>query len=159
MPRPTFLEVIGPIFAQFPREQQPLFAAAAERLAAQRYRQWAQEVGNETARDDLLACAGREEEIADRVDKTHDSPTLVHEQLAREHPDLRERYWSIFDGLSRAEQFAEQAAAERLGAETWRGFAAECTSSPQESVYLACALLEEESATVLERLVADGLDA
>ena len=109
MPRPTLIEALGPIIAQYSREQLPVFAAAAERLAA-------------------------------------------------DHPDLRERYWTIFEGLELAEQFAAQAAAERTGADTWRVFAAESTGTAAEPEYLACAKLEERSADTLDRLITQGVN-
>ena len=104
MPRPTLIEALGPIIAQYSREQLPVFAAAAD------------------------------------------------------HPDLRERYWTIFEGLELAEQFAAQAAAERTGADTWRAFAAESTGTDAEPEYLACAKLEERSADTLDRLITQGVN-
>ena len=99
----------------------------------------------------------REDEIARRVDEVHDESAELHKQFEAQHPGLRERFGSIFDGFSVAEQFAQQAAAERIGAIAWRAFAAECIGTQRETVYLACALLEERSAETLDRLIADGV--
>jgi hypothetical protein len=159
MPRPTLIEALGPIIAQYSREQLPVFAAAAERLAAERYRHWARLVAGDSARAALIDCAEREEEIARRVSALHEGSAALQEQIAADHPDLRERYWTIFEGLELAEQFAAQAAAERTGAETWRAFAAECADTAAEPEYLACATLEEQSAATLDRLITQGADS
>ena len=158
MPRPTLIEALGPIIAQYSREQLPVFAAAAERLAAERYRHWAKLVASESARAALIACAEREEEIARRVSALHEGSAALQAQMAADHPDLRERYWTIFEGLELAEQFAAQAAAERTGADTWRAFAAENTGTAAKPEYLACAKLEERSADTLDRLITQGVN-
>jgi len=157
MARATIIEALGPIIARYSREQLPVFAAAAERLAAERYRHWAGRVENESAREELLACAAREEEVAARVEAMHEGSQALQVQIAADHPDLRERYWSMFEGLTLAEQFAAQATAERTGAETWRGFAADCVDSGRKDEYLICARLEERSADTLDQLLAVGV--
>jgi len=64
-------EVLARVLQRVPREQQPLLIALAERLAAERYRGWADEVGDADRKAGLLACADREEEIARRVEELY----------------------------------------------------------------------------------------
>ncbi len=154
MARTSIVEAIGPLLAHYDREEQPVFVAAGERLAAQRYRLWADEVSNGSDREALRSCATREEEIANRIDALHPCAADLHARIDRENPDLQDRYTSIFDGLSLPEQFAVQAEGERAGAATWRAFARDCTDEAHRKEYLACAQLEEQSAEILERLVA-----
>ena len=65
---PNFGELLAPQLAAVPGAALPGFLARLERGAAQRYREWAEHY-DEDARAVLLACAGREDEIADRVDR------------------------------------------------------------------------------------------
>ncbi len=154
--RPGVLEVLGPIVARFPRPEQPAFVALAERLAAKRYRGWAEQVKAPEARRALLDCADREEEIAARVEARIDGVEAIQGRIAAEHPDLAARYGDLFGDASLAEQLAIQAEAERVGAATWRAFAEDDPVSERAEEFRACARLEEESAEVLEGLVAAG---
>src|SRR5207249_1206364 len=65
---PDVAEVLRPILERVPREQQPLLIALAERMAAERYRGWAEAVarhqGNAQARETFLSCALLEEDNA-----------------------------------------------------------------------------------------------
>jgi hypothetical protein len=63
---------------------------------------------------------------------------------------------TLFAGRPLADQLRIQARGERLGAATWRAFAARETSPERRDVLLACAVLEEESAAVLESIVVAG---
>jgi hypothetical protein len=146
--------LVGPALVGLAPEQQPAIVALAERIAAGRYRAWAERVDDPAVRERLLACAAREEEIAARVEATVPDAAGVQARARADHPDLPDGYAALFAGLSLAEQWALQARAERVGAETWRGLAA--ADAERRDVYLACAGLEEESAAALETLVAEG---
>jgi hypothetical protein len=52
-------------------------------------------------------------------------------------------------------QFTIQAQGERLGAATWRAFARHTEVPSVRDTFLVCAELEEQSATVLEAILAD----
>jgi hypothetical protein len=131
---------------------QPLLLAIAERLAAERYRRWADEIGDAVLRAGLIACAAREDEIADRVEAVFPDPAGVQQRLRDAHPDLPAINRDLFAGRPLAEQFAIQAAGERLGAATWRAFAAARPDAAGREAFLACAPLEEASAVFLEKL-------
>jgi hypothetical protein len=142
--------------ARVPRERQPLLLAIAERLAADRYRGWADRATDATLRVALLACAAREEEIAGLVEALHADAGAVQRDILMANPDLHAVNHDLFAGRSLPDQFTIQARGERLGAATWRAFADHAEAPGIRDVYLACAELEETSAAVLESLLAAG---
>ena len=153
---PNVREVLAPILARVARDQQPLLVAAAERLAADRYRAWAADTADAQRRTQLLACAAREEDIARRIEALYPDAAAVQRDLVARIPELELQtiYRSLFLDRSVAQQFAIQASGERLGAATWRAFAAHAHSDEARTTFLACAELEEESAAVLESFIA-----
>jgi hypothetical protein len=152
--RTTIAEVIGPAIAKYPAEEQRVFAALAERVAAARYRAWAAEIGDEEQRDALNRCAEREEEIAQRVESLHPDAAALQEQMLKDNPDLQLQYLGLFEGLSLPDQFALQAEAELTGAAAWRAFAEGCSEPGGAETLRSCAPLEEESAAALQRIIA-----
>lgn len=153
---PTVGEVLGPIVAKVAPEQQPLLIALAERIAAGRYRAWADQAGDSARRARLLACADREEEVARRVEALFADAAEVQADLLAQFAGLEEIYRGLFDGRPVADQFTIQAQGERLGAATWRSFAQRTRDDVARKTYLDCADLEEDSAVVLEDLVRTG---
>ncbi len=149
---PNVAEILAPILERVSREQQPLLVAIAERTAAERYRGWATEPGYEAHRSQLLACAQREEEIADQIEALYPDAAAVQRDILSKTPDVEEINRGLFAGRPLSEQLTIQAQGERLGAATWRAFA-RGTSSPFRETFQACALLEEESAVVLEAIL------
>jgi hypothetical protein len=147
-------EVIAPVLAQVPREQQPLLIALAERMAAERYRGWAGQVHGAADRAQLLACAAREEEIAAKIEALDPAAAAVQRDLRAKHPELSDLNRSLFAGRPLRDQFTIQARGERLGAATWRSFAKREPGGARREALLACAELEEASALVLEALLA-----
>jgi len=147
---PDLAEVLGRVLQRVPLEQQPLLVALAERLAAERYRGWAEEDGAHAA--GLLECAAREEEIARRVEALHPDHESTTRELVARNPDLLEINRSLFAGRPLADQLALQARGERLGAATWRAFARALSDPARRDAFLACALLEEKSAAFLESI-------
>lgn len=150
--RPTIASTIGPRILALPRADQPVVVAYAERVAAGRYRAWAEAAKDPASAAALRECADREEEIARRVEAIYPNAAETQRAYLAEHTDLEAVYASIFEGQPLAVQYATQADGERLGAATWRSFAAEQQDPARREVFLACALLEEASAQVLETL-------
>jgi hypothetical protein len=117
---PLFGELLAPFLTPIPAEAKPGSLAILERGAAERYRGWADAVPE--YRDGLMACAAREDQIADRID------ALI--PIPREHQgtvdDLimpaKQAYFGVFENLSVIDQMTIQAAAERQGAQAWPGF-------------------------------------
>lgn len=147
---PNLAQVLGQLLQRLPVDKQPLLIALAERMAAQRYRQWAEQVGADAWRPQLLACAAREDEIAARVESLYPDAEAEQRSLLAGNPDLVEANRQIFAGRPLAQQFAIQAQGERLGAATWRAFARKTADEHHRDVFTACATLEEDSAVVLE---------
>lgn len=152
--KPTILGMLGPIIAAYSPEEQRLFAALAERVAAARYRDWSESVDDDAVRGVLQICAAREDEIAGRVEALHPNAAALQEQMTKDHPDLESRYRAVFEGMSLPDQFALQAEAERAGAAAWRAFAAACSDPDEAQILLGCAPLEEASADDLEKIIA-----
>jgi hypothetical protein len=150
---PDVAAILASVLARVPREQQPLVIALAERMAARRYREWARDPGGAPHAPRLLACAEREEDLASRVEGLYPDAAALQRDLLATSPDLEEINRTIFAGRPLVQQFAIQAGGERLGAATWRAFAAGGHDPQRRDVLLACAALEEENASVLEAIV------
>jgi hypothetical protein len=149
---PNLADVLARILQRIPVEHQPLAIALAERMAAERYRGWADAVGEAERRAGLLACAAREEDIARRVEALYPDAAAVQPDLLARHPELVEINRTLFAPYSLAQQFVLQARGERLGAATWRALARQAPTPAARDALLACALLEEDSAVFLESL-------
>ncbi len=119
---PNFGKLLAPHLGAVPMEAYPYLLSELERTAAERYRGWAQAVP-EHARG-ILACAEREDEIADiaaaLVPVSDEHRTLV----AGIMPAAKKTYYSAFEGLTAIEQMTIQANAERQGAGAWQGLKA-----------------------------------
>jgi len=146
---PNIAGIVGPILQRLPAAERPLLGAVAERQSAERYRGWAAAASDAAWRAALLACAAREEDIAHRVEALYPDVAAVQARILRNHPDIADLTRALFAGRPVDEQYAIQAAAERVGAATWRAAAAQAAPAARET-FLACAELEEESARVLE---------
>jgi hypothetical protein len=150
---PNVAELLAGVLQRVAEPERPLLVALAERLAARRYRRWADERPLAPRRAELLACAEREEAIAQRIESLHaDAAALQTDMLAR-HPDLEEIDRSVFAGRPLADQLAIQAQGERAGAALWRSLARRAAGEAERATYLACAGLEEESAACLDSLL------
>ena len=153
---PDIGAVLGPLLGRVPDEDRMFVLALAERVAARRYRHWAAEVNDPAAREALLACADREEDIASRVEALSPRADEVQASFAAETPELETVYEELFAGYSLPEQLRIQAAAERLGGATWRAFASAADGAVARALS-ACAPLEEQNAATLDELLARGL--
>ena len=149
---PNFARVLGPFITPIPDPSRPALLCHLERLAASRYREWADEASPED-RDGLLACSEREEEIARRVTahfpaQASDGPA-IEENLA----GARAAYAEVFEGKTLREKFYIQAGAERQGAAAWRLIASQQADEDVKNELEACAKLEEDTASHLEKLL------
>jgi hypothetical protein len=149
---PDVARVLARVLERVAERDRALLIALAERLAAERYRGWAEDPAQRSHRVGLLACADREEEIARRVESLRPGAEQVQRDLVARHPDLLEINRELFAGRPLEEQFAIQARGERLGAATWRSLAKRSQLEAERETLLGCALLEEESAAYLESL-------
>ncbi len=154
-PLPNIGHLLRPLAEKIPAEQRPLFVALVERMAAQRYREWADGSSDTDNQREFRACADREEEIAVKVESLYPNAPEVQSQIRAAIPDLEEVVASVYEGLDILDQYIVQSEGERIGAATWRGFAEKAEPKGRE-VFLACALLEEKSAEVLEEILEAG---
>ena len=150
---PDIATIIRGVLERVDPRLHPLFIAIAERQAAERYRGWAKDAGA-AARSGLLACAEREDAIADRIAALYPDAAAVQTKLRADHPELGAMGDAIFAGRPLMQQFAIQAAGERAGAGAWRLFATQAPNDDARRTLLACAELEEQSAVYLESLLA-----
>lgn len=115
---PNFAELLAEHLGGVPAEAYPYLLSQLERTAAERYRQWAEDVPSH--RDGILQCAAREDEIADRVEAMF-PPSAEHRALVSEIiPKAKATYYSAFEPYTPAEQMTIQANAERQGANAWQ---------------------------------------
>jgi hypothetical protein len=152
---PDVAAVLAPLLARLPQERQPLLVAIAERMAAARYRGWAAEPEQAAHRSELLACAQREERIADRIEALYPDAAAAQREILARNADIEAINRDLFAGRPLSEQLLIQARGERLGAATWRAFARDASRAFQEAFH-DCALLEEESAAALEAILESG---
>jgi hypothetical protein len=151
-PAPSITLLLAPLTRGLSEPERPAFLARLERLAAERYRSWAQQAPAHAAL--LLACAAREEEIAARADRLFPMSAAQEAKLGELLPRARQIYSSLFVGLPLREQLAFQASAERQGGAVWRALGASAQLSDEARAELAaCAALEDESAAQLDALI------
>jgi hypothetical protein len=150
---PNVAKAIAGALALVAEPDRPLLIAILERMAAERYRAWADDPANATHSNALRACAAREDDIASRVEGLYPDADTRARALLAAHPDLSETNRTFFAGRPFAQQFAMQAGGERLGAATWRSFATNETDPRRRDVFWSCAPLEETSAEVLEGIL------
>ncbi len=115
---PNFGELLAEHLGAVPPEAYPYLLSQLERTAAARYRGWAEEVPEH--RDGLMACAAREDEIADKVEALF-PPSEAHRALVADIiPRAKATYYAAFEPYTPAEQMTIQANAERQGANAWQ---------------------------------------
>lgn len=153
---PDVARAVAEVLGRVAPERRPLAIALAERLAAERYRAWARAARGERA-EALSACAGREEEIARRVEALFPEAATAQHELRERHPEIETLGRTLFAERPLREQYAIQARGERAGAATWRALAARTGDAHARETFESCAGLEERSAEVLEALL-DGDD-
>ncbi len=156
-PVPDIITTLAPVLEATDPSDHPLLIAMLERWAAERYREWADAVGDVGQATALTACAEREEEIATRVESLYSDAAEVQDRLAAANPLLKGALGGSFTWRPIDEQWTLQAEAERIGAGTWRAFARRAEKAGDEDavgVFEQCALMEEASAEVLENFLA-----
>ena len=115
---PNFGALLAEHLQSVPAEAYPYLLSQLERTAADRYRGWADDVPEH--REGLLACAAREDDIADRVEALF-PPSEAHRALVAEIiPKAKATYYAAFEPYTPVEQMTIQANAERQGAGAWQ---------------------------------------
>lgn len=144
----TLLGALGPILAAASPEEAPLLLAALERMAADKYRNWATQTDDPMERAGLLDCAGREEAIAQFIESLDERSAERTAALLKRLPDLQALYDGVLAGQDRKEQLRRQAAGELGGADFLRQFR-EAHSGAVAAQFEALALGEEANARFL----------
>lgn len=153
---PQFGALLGEFIAAVPPAALPALLSGLETEAAARYRHWAAQTSGD-ARSTLLACAGRELEIAEKVRRlfpVDDEDTLRAVDAAVER--AKPVYVGAFESYSLAEQLHIQSEAELQGARAWRDLASQQASDSVTAELEACAALEVESSKAVKRLLEEG---
>lgn len=149
---PNFGELLAPYIGAVPEDAVPSFLARLERTAADRYRGWAEALPEYA--DELLACATREDDIADRVERLY--PAERPDQIAAMDTAIgpaRDTYYAVFSKLDAVEQMTIQANAERQGAAAWRAMIDPEPNPEKKAALEQCARIEEQSADYLDALL------
>ena len=141
---PNFAKLLMEPLMSVPEASLPGFLAQLERKAADRYRAWARESAELSL--GLLACAAREDEIADRAEKLFPVLPEHAEAVAQALPLAQQLYYQAFEGHSLEDQLVIQAHAERQGSKAWMGLAAQTDDESVREELLALADIEVESA-------------
>jgi len=148
---PQFGELLRPLLSQVPASAYPGFLARLERSAAARYRGWAEAIPEHA--DGLLACAGREDEIADRIEAILPVPEEHEAVVSALLPETIAVYYEAFSAYTPWEQLAIQADAEKQGSAAWPNL---IPAFPEHQDELnALSKLELESGHYLDALWAD----
>ena len=148
----SIVEAFEPLLPDVAADEIPMTIAILERLAADKYRGWAEQTTDRVERDGLLACARREEEIAEFIESLESDPQARSATLHTRFPDLQERYDSVMHELGRNEQLRVQAAGELGGADYMRQFAA-ASRGAVAARFESLALCEETNAKFLSTLI------
>jgi hypothetical protein len=151
---PQFGELLRPHISSVPAGARPAFLSGLERSAAARYRAWA--VDDPGHADELLACAAREDEIADLVAGlfpiSDEDRAAVDEAL----PAAVALYYDVFEPYGLNEQLYLQSEAELQGAQAWVGLATQVTDPQARAVLARCTELEQESSRVVRAVLEAG---
>jgi hypothetical protein len=152
-PIPDIAAIVGQALRAVDPALQPLFLAALERLAARRYRSWAADHPDLSAREGLLACANREEEIATTVEALDPNAAAIQANLLSASPEILDLNRTLFEGRQLKIQFAMQAQGELAGAAAWRALAAAAKDESAREALQSCSPLEEANAAFLQTLL------
>ena len=147
---PDLLEILTPLFEQCDPQEQRILLAILERLAAKRYRAWAETLTNPQQKQGFLDCAEREEQIAAAVEALNPQAKEIADILWKRLPNIDELYAETMRPLSPSQQWQVQSGGELGGAELLRGFAKAETNPEAREALLACAPKEEASSHYLQ---------
>jgi hypothetical protein len=150
---PRFGALLRSHIALVPETARPAFLAGLERSAAARYRTWAGEAPEHA--DVLLACAEREDEIADLVTALFPVDAVLQGRVDDALPAAIERYYEVFAPFGILDQLYLQSEAELQGAQAWVGMSAAADDAGVRDVLARCTRLEEESSAAVKALLAE----
>lgn len=144
--------MVAPLIQALPHGTWPRMLAMLEHIAADRYRGWAVHAPEHA--DVLLACAAREDDIAERVATVWEVSDDAIEQMLSMVPGASAAYAQLFHDRSLRSQLELQAAAELQGEAAWNAIADGTHDTHVAAELRACAALERVSADALSAIVA-----
>lgn len=148
---PNFGELLSPFISAVPEHAVPNFLALLERGAAQRYRDWAEQLP--AFRDGLLKCADSEDEIANIVESIFPIDSALAEEIKIPLPAARDTYYEVFERFTVAEQLAIQADAELQGARAWEAMLSDELPNEVSEGLQTCMRLEQASSAYLYSII------
>ncbi|BAN04434.1 hypothetical protein [Ilumatobacter coccineus] len=151
---PQFGALLRGHISSVPDEARPVFLSGLERSAAERYRQWAEQLPEYA--DELLGCARREDEIAELVADLFPVSAELQQQVDEAMPAAVALYYEVFAPHPPLHQLYLQSEAELQGAMAWVGMAEAVTDDATRSTLERCTALERESSVVVKQLL-DGV--
>jgi hypothetical protein len=151
-PLPDIAAMLGQFISGVPQNLQPRFLALLERAAAERYESWAKELPEHAV--GLLACRGREIEIAETAERIFPIAADAAASLAAPLASARESYLAVLAQLSPRDQLRVQSNGERAGGGAWSAFAGAVTDPRGRADLERSAALEEANAAFLDGVVA-----
>ncbi len=125
---PNFGEILAEHLSGVSEAAFPYLLSQLERTAAARYRTWAEQVPAHA--DGLMACAAREDEIAERVEFLFPPTDEGRAEVAAMIPAAKDAYYAVFNEYTPVEQMTIQANAERQGAGAWQNLKAAYPEQP-----------------------------
>jgi hypothetical protein len=149
---PDIAAMLGEFIGGVPEPLRPRFLALLERAAGDRYEAWAKELPEHAA--GLLACRGREIEIAETAERIFPLDADGREKLEAPLARAKETYLGALAELSPRDQLRLQSNGERAGGGAWRGFAAAVSDARARAAVERSAELEEANASYLDGVVA-----
>ncbi len=153
---PQFGALLREHIQSVPPEAQPAFLAGLERSAAQRYRDWAEQLADHA--DALLACAASEDRIADIVTGLFPISDELQAQVDAALPAAVALYYDVFAPYSPADQLYLQSEAEIQGSQAWVRMSEQITDEATLAALRECTELELQS-SVAAKAVLDDLES
>jgi hypothetical protein len=149
---PNFGVLLAPAIAALPEAARPAMLCGLERAAAARYRAWAEELPDHKAA--LLACAEREDEIANSVAGLFPLDAAGRQAVDKALPEAIAIYHDAFAPHPVLEQLYLQSEAELQGAAAWANIAKAFESGTETDTLARCSALEEENSRAAKEVLA-----
>ncbi len=149
---PDFAVLLAPAIASLPDAARPALLCGLERAAAGRYRAWAIELPEHEAA--LLACAHREDEIADSVAGLFPLDTAGRDAVDKALPVAIVIYHDAFAAHPVLDQLYLQSEAELQGAAAWVNIASAFENGTEKDTLARCSALEEENSRAAREVLA-----
>ena len=149
---PNFGVLLAPALGALPEPMRPAILCGLERAAARRYRAWAVEFREHSPV--LLACAAREDEIADSVEGLFPIDAAGQEAIEKALPKAIAIYNEVFDPHPALDQLYLQSEAELQGAAAWVSIAEGVEGDAAKKILARCTELERESSGAVKEILA-----